>query len=142
MTPEQEELVLGLVVVPGRRRRLSKREFVQRLGHDDPSAWALDQLRVAATAHDADGVELSLVVAAVFGAGPAWVDPLVTLAFEPWHHSHEDIATMLGRLGDPRAVPALERLADWVPDHLEFDGSRALRRKALHALRTLQRGQS
>jgi len=140
MTPEQEQLVLSLAVAPGRPASLSKQEFAARLGHD-PSAWALDELVRAGETRDADAVELALVVAAVFGAGPAWVEPLIALAVEPWHQSHEAIATMLGRLGDPRAVPALERLTDWAPEYLEFDDARALRTKAQYALRDIERAQ-
>lgn len=134
MTPDERDLVLGLVQVPGGPRPLTVPAFEQRLGVADGAAWALSQLQDAIRRRDSDDVELALVAAGACGVTPAHVDPLVTLAGEDWHESHEEVVSMLGELRAVAAVDALTRLTWHVPDHLEWDESHALGRKAVHAL--------
>lgn len=138
MTPHQRDLVLSLVQVPGRRPAITGAAFLRQLGVADGSAWALDQLRDAMTRRDSDDVELALTAAGVLGATDEYVAPLVSLALEDWHQSHEAVVSMLGRLRPPEAVPALATLTWHVPEYLGWDQSHALARKAVHALGSIE----
>ena len=51
-----------------------------------------------------------------------------------WHLSHEDITLALQRLGDPKAIKVLRRVAERKFDYLEYNNSEALARKCTWAL--------
>ncbi|MFN8074862.1 MAG: hypothetical protein U0Q15_05495 [Kineosporiaceae bacterium] len=77
---------------------------------------------------------MALIVAAVYGVSQNHLGPLLELAAAEWHHVHEDVVTELGKLKNPSAIEVLGHLAQWVPDYLTFDESRALAVKAVRAL--------
>ena len=54
---------------------------------------------------------------------------LGSLLSEKWHHSHEDLVTLVGELHDASSVDVLYGATRWVPDYLAFDDSRALAAK-------------
>lgn len=134
MTPEQEDLVMALVVAPGGSEPMAAADFLEAFGAPDGLVLGLDLLRDAVARRDPDSVELSLIVCFNFGFSLDHLDPLVALAFADWHERHEDVASALGRLRSPAAVAPLLHLAEWVPAYLAFDDARALATKAIWAL--------
>jgi len=138
VTPEQQSLILALAVAPGGREPLSRERFLGELGVSDGVALGLDLLRDAVARHDADDVELALIVCFNFSFAEDHLDLLVGLAFADWHQRHEHVATALGEIASSSAVDALHHLATWVPDYLDFDDARALATKAIWALGSIR----
>jgi PBS lyase HEAT-like repeat len=134
VTPEERSLVMELVVAPGHHEPLPLSEFLQRFGTNDGEALGLQLLRDAVGRHDPVDVEFALVVCFRFGFTAGHLAPLISLAFADWHKSHEDVASALQLIGSPVSVDALVHLAQWVPDYLDYDDSRALAAKAIWAL--------
>lgn len=134
MTPLQRELVLALVVVPGRGEPLPATEFLQKFGSADGQRLGLDLLNDAVDRRDPIDVELALIVCFTFGFGEDHITPLEALAFADWHQRHEDVARALGTLRSPSSIDALVHLSEWVPEYLAFDDARALATKAIWSL--------
>ncbi|MEU2232150.1 HEAT repeat domain-containing protein [Streptomyces vietnamensis] len=135
MTPEEQDLVMGLVFVPGEGRRRTLDEVLARFGGSDGGTLALRLLRDAMERRDADDVAMALIVKAAAGAsGEEFLEPLTELSRADWHTRHEDVVRMLGKLRSPKAVPALGEAARRVPEYLEWDENRALAVKAIWAL--------
>ncbi|MGS2806394.1 hypothetical protein [Nocardia sp. MW-W600-9] len=135
IAPEDQDEILKLVTSPSNPApRITKDQLLRHFNSSDGKSLSLSLLDQAIHEKDADGVELSLIVASQFGIDLDYIDQLVELAFSDWHYKHEDVASMLGEIRSPEAVAALTRLAEWVPDYLEFDSARALANKAVRAL--------
>ncbi|MFF3788387.1 HEAT repeat domain-containing protein [Streptomyces sp. NPDC001933] len=135
MTPEEQDLVRGLVFVPGKGRTRTIDEVLAHFGESDGGALALRLLRDARERRDADDVAMALIVKAAAGAsGEEFLEPLTELFPAEWHRDHEDIVSMLGKLRSPRTVPTLVLATHWVPEHLDWDENRALAVKAIWAL--------
>ena len=109
-------------------------EWGARYGAEDGAHLGFRLLSCAMDERRADDVEWALIVCSVFGYCEAHIPLLLSLADADWHHSHEDVAWMLGIIGGAQAVPALVHLATWVPDYLEWDDARALGVKAVWSL--------
>ncbi|MFC9760177.1 HEAT repeat domain-containing protein [Streptomyces sp. NPDC056921] len=135
MTPEEQDLVRGLVFVPGKGRTRTIDEVLAHFGESDGGALALRLLRDAMERRDADDAAMALIVKAAAGAsGEEFLEPLIELFPAEWHWEHEDIVSMLGKLRSPRTVPTLVLATHWVPEHLDWDENRALAVKAIWAL--------
>ncbi|MEU6169983.1 HEAT repeat domain-containing protein [Streptomyces tanashiensis] len=135
MTPEERDLVMGLVFVPGRGRTRTLDEVLAHFGESDGGALALRLLRDAMERRDAVDVEMAVIVKAAAGAsGEEFLEPLIELSRADWHTRHEDVVRMLSKLRSPKAVPALGEAARWVPEYLDWDENRALAVKAIWAL--------
>ena len=100
---------------------------------------ALARLRVALDTDAGQVVEAALL--------PLWsLEPdselmpefravLVHLLEAPWHQRHEDVARQIQTLRIPEPVPALERMASTVFEHLRYyDAGHAFSRKCIWAL--------
>ncbi|MFB6783643.1 HEAT repeat domain-containing protein [Streptomyces sp. NPDC056352] len=135
MTPEEQDLVMGLAVGLGEGPTRTLDEVLAHFGESDGGALALRLLRDAMECQDADDVEMALIV---HGAADASVEEFLELLIElfpaEWHRDHEDIVSMLGKLHSPKTVPTLVEATRWVPEHLDFDECRALAVKAIWAL--------
>ncbi|GAA4304179.1 hypothetical protein GCM10023086_21200 [Streptomyces venetus] len=135
MTPEEQDLIMGLVFVPGVGRTRTLDEVLAHFGESDGGALALRLLLDAMERRDADDVEMALIV---HGAADApvgeFMEPLIELFPAEWHRDHEDIVSTLGKLRSPKTVPTLVLATHWVPEHLDFDDCRALAVKAIWAL--------
>ncbi|MFF5313575.1 HEAT repeat domain-containing protein [Streptomyces massasporeus] len=135
MTPEEQQLIMGLVFVPGKGRTRTIDEVLAHFGESDGEALALRLLRDAMERQDADDVEMALTLHAAAGASvEEFLEALTELFPADWHRDHEDIVRMLGRLRSPRTVPTLALATHWVPEHLDWDENRALAVKAIWAL--------
>ncbi|MET9955107.1 HEAT repeat domain-containing protein [Streptomyces sp. NPDC006339] len=135
MTPEEQDLVMGLVFVPGEGRRNTLDEVLAHFGESDGAALALRLLRDAMERRDADDVEMALIVhAAAKASGEEFLEPLIELFPADWHRGYEDIVSILGAFRSPRAVPTLALATRWVPEYLDWDENRALAVKAIWAL--------
>jgi len=134
MTPEERDLIMSLVVVPGRQPEDHREAVLQHFGESDGKALGLALLNDALVRQDGIDVEMALIVSSTFGFTESQVDPLVRLCSAEWHQKHEDVVAALGELRNPSAVPALYGATEWVPDYLDFDESRALARKAIWAI--------
>ncbi|MFC9706351.1 HEAT repeat domain-containing protein [Streptomyces sp. NPDC056943] len=135
MTPEERDLVMGLVFVPGRGRMRTLDEVLAHFGESDGGVLALRLLRDAVKRRDADDVEMAVIVKAAAGAsGEEFMEPLIELSRADWHTRHEDVVRMLSKLRSPKAVPVLGEAARWVPEYLDWDENRALAVKAIWAL--------
>jgi HEAT repeats len=131
---QQRDLVLSLVIVPGRGRRSSPAEVLGRFGTADGPALGLKLLRDAIERHDGTGVETGLIVGFTYGLTADHLEPLLELSSADWHQRHEDVVIALRDLHTPAAVTAFVHATRWIPAYLDFDESRALARKAIHAL--------
>ncbi|MEU7075801.1 HEAT repeat domain-containing protein [Streptomyces narbonensis] len=135
MTPEEQDLVMGLVFVPGEGRTHTLDEVLAHFGESDGGVLALRLLRDAMERRDAGEVEMAVIVHAAAGASEQeFLEPLIELSRADWHTRHEDVVRLLGKLRSPRTVPALAEAARWVPEYLDWDENRALAVKALWAL--------
>jgi hypothetical protein len=134
VTPEQRELVMSLVIGPGEVPVRDPIEVLEEFGASDGQLLSLDLLRDAANRKDSLDVEMALIVADVFGVTMAHREVLSRLVREAWHVKHEDVVSALGKLSTPQSIPDFVFAASWVPEYLLYDDSRALARKAIHAL--------
>ncbi|MEW9531805.1 hypothetical protein [Microbispora sp. NPDC049125] len=134
MTPEEQRLIMSLVVVPGRGRQGDPRDVLDHFETHDGRALGRDLLREAVDRRDAVDVEMALIVCAVFGYTMDHFDSLVRLCSADWHYKHEDVVTGLGELRTSHAVDALYLATQWVPEYLDYDEGRALARKAIWAI--------
>ena len=135
MTPEDQELILSLVVIPGRPAPTTTADdILQHFGASDGSELGIGLLRDAVRRRDGVDVEMALIVVATFEATPEFLTPLTELISADWHQKHEDVVSVLDRLRDPAALPALYEATQWIPDYLDYDESRALARKAIWAI--------
>jgi hypothetical protein len=134
VTPEQRNVVLGLVLVPGRGRQSSPDDVLRCFGSSDGAGVGLDLLRRAVADRDPADVEAALLVCQTFGFGPDHLPLLLELASANWHHKHEDVIWYLGSYHSPEVVDALIAATEWVPGYLDFDENRTLARKAIWEL--------
>jgi hypothetical protein len=134
MTPDEQEMVLSLAVVPNGGPPADPNDVLQRLGASDGQELGARLLREALEHADGVDVEMALIITSVFGVSDDHLAPLLVLAATEWHESHEDVVTALSRLKDPKSVDVLRNLVEWVPGYLDWDDSRALAVKAIHAL--------
>ncbi len=141
MNPAARECLVEFARSRHRRKR-RKRDLLRCLGVVNGSDWALAELKVAQQSRDSDAVEFSLMAAFIFGYTADFLVPLTGLCLEDWHFSHENIVTMLGEIADPGTVGLLYRMTSWVPEYLDFDDSRALAHKAIHALGKIESPQA
>lgn len=134
MTPAERQLVLEMVTVPGQRSTIEPAGLLHRFGVADGQELVRRVLSEAIDRRDPVDVEMGLILADVFGVSSELLPSLLSLVEADWHCTHEDVVTLLGRLREPAAVEALVRATQWVPAYLDFDESRALATKAVHAL--------
>ncbi|MEU5894314.1 HEAT repeat domain-containing protein [Streptomyces sp. NPDC047461] len=135
MTPEEQDLVMGLAVAPCSPPTRTIDEVLAHFGESDGAALALRLLRDAMERQDADDVEMALIVHAAADASvEEFLEPLTELFPADWHREYEDIVRMLGRLRSPKTVPTLVLATRWVPEYLDWDENRALAVKAIWAL--------
>ena len=142
MTPEQMDVIFAALFAPppGRSRRPDL--VLVSFGTEDGVGLGLRLLREALESGDSDEVEAALIVAFNFGVDERFADPLMELALSDWHRRHEDVVSMLGMVGDTRAVPVLARMTEWVPAYLDFDDARALGTNAVHVLAKMPGGRA
>lgn len=135
MTPEEQDLIMGLVFVPGRGRTRTIDEVLAHFGESDGGALALRLLRDAMERRDADDIAWALVIMRAADA-PAeeFLEPMTELFPAEWHRDHEDIVSTLGELRSLKTLPTLVLATHWVPEHLDWDENRALAVKAIWAL--------
>lgn len=134
MTPDERKLVLSLVISPRNPSGGDADAVLKHFGTEDGRELARTQLVKAIEAQDATDVELSLILCSRFGYDATLLPLLLELAPATWHHKHEDVVTMLGKLKTAETIDALYQATQWVPDYLDYDDSRALARKAIWAL--------
>jgi hypothetical protein len=129
-TPRQQ-LIVDMML-----RRISEDEFLRGVGvaREDATAFALSNLEEAYCQKSEDDVDCGLGVGFHFGFTTDFLDLLIRLSDAEWHHSHEDVVTALGELGDTRAIEALYRAALIIHPYLAYDDCRALAVKAIWAL--------
>ena len=135
MTPDEQDLVLGLVVSPGQGPTRTIDEVLAHFGESGGATLALRLLRDAMERRDADDVEMALIVRGAADASvEEFLEPLIELFPAEWHREHEDIVSLLGKLRSPKTVPTLVLATRWVPEYLDWDENRALAVKAIWAL--------
>ena len=134
MKPEQREVLLRLLIVGADYAPVNSQEILDAFETNDGVTLATRLLNEATLSHSAEDLELALFVAGTFKATETFVDTLIELFPEDWHHCHENIVFSLDGARQPRAVPTFLLATTWVPEYLDFDESRALARKAIHAL--------
>ena len=136
VTPDQQRLVLSLVVVPDAvgQRRASAEELLAAFGAHDGNGLCGRLLQKAMAERSAEDVELTLVLAATFGLEESSLPTLQRLARQPWHGRHEDISGLLERLGGPAVVEDLEFLGWAGPEFQNYEASTSLAKKVVHSL--------
>jgi hypothetical protein len=128
---EQRRAILDAMV--GRR---SEADLFVALGttRDGATTVGLELLRQGLNEHDADAVEFGMYLGSRFGMSREYLESLLVLASEPWHHSHEDIVVSLMEFKSPETVEVLYRTALARFPYLEYDDAYALGVKCIHAL--------
>jgi len=116
MGTRQQKLIFDMML-----RRISEDEFLRGVGvaREDATGFALRNLEEAYRQKSEDDVECGLGVGFHFGFTHNFLDVLIRLSDAEWHHSHEDVVTALGELGDTRAVETLFRAALMIHPYLE-----------------------
>ncbi|MEU6562016.1 HEAT repeat domain-containing protein [Nocardia nova] len=133
MTPEDQKIILSLVHAPEHPPTATPDDILRHFSESDGKKLGLRLISSAVAEKSADDLELSLIVANLFGFDSSHLDVLIQLASDDWHHQHEDIVVTLGSLGSPKAVDVLLRSTRWAPEYMVDDGA-ALARKAVYAL--------
>jgi hypothetical protein len=131
---QQRDLILSLAIVPGRGRKISPEEVLRQFRTADGPALGLRLLHDAIERRDGTDVEMALIIGFTYGFTKDYLEPLLLLSSADWHQRHEDVVTALQDLHTPAAIPAFVHATSWIPAYLDFDESRALARKAIHAL--------
>lgn len=134
MSSEERDLIMSLVVVPGRGKNRSPEEFLHLTGKVDGKNYGSQLLRSAVAEKNPDDLELALIVCGAFDPNTENLPILAELISADWHFKHEDVVSQLGQLQTLDAVDALYEATQWVPAYLDFDDSRALAKKAIWAL--------
>jgi hypothetical protein len=136
MTDREQKLCRDLVITPPRGvSQIRKEEFLRQFplcverGH-----LALRILEEAYRAQNAEDLQCALIVGHTFGFTLEHKDILCNLVEADWHFSHEDVVAALDKLRTPDVAEALFRATQWIPEHLNYDESRALAVKAIWAL--------
>ncbi len=134
MTPEQQQWALDLAVTDGETSKISPEEFLRRFGESDGQALARRLMAEAIAREDADDLELASIVVFTFGVTSELLDPLIQAATKDWHHSHDDVVSLLEELRSPKAVDVLSRLTEWAPVGMEESDAKVLATNATWAL--------
>jgi hypothetical protein len=132
MTPEQCEHVLSLVL-----RRISYSEFVTRSGlaPRETPGFGIPLMREAIVSCDAFVIEYAMLLVHLFEEwSPEHAPTLIELLAVPWHRKHEDIASALQCIRDPRSINILYQTALTKLPYLDYNDSHALARKCTWAL--------
>ncbi len=95
-------------------------------------------LEKSSSSNDPAFLGLLVTVGFSLGFNVKHCEKLSSLLYENWHDAHEDIVAALVSIGDSSAIPAIRHVIDWIPSKLEWDDSRALRSKAVHALEKME----
>jgi len=99
-----------------------------------PTETIRAELSAAIGARDPGALEDAVYAAFEAGLPTELVDVLASALLLPWHFRHEDIATALHRIKDPRAVTSLGRAALATHPYLAYDDQCGLARKCIAAL--------
>jgi hypothetical protein len=134
MTPEEERLILSLTIVPGQAHVDTSEDVLRYYGTSNGRGLGLKLLGDAVEAQNGTDVEMAIIVCYTFGFGNEHLGLLLLLCSANWHQKHEDVVSMLAQLRAPEAVDCLYLSAQWIPEYLNFDDSRALATKAIWAL--------
>jgi HEAT repeat protein len=128
---EQRSIIMQLTT-----GTLGRSEF-ERLFLCEPANEPARTVALLERAHvdrNADDVDYALLLAHTVGLTAAHVPILNQLLLEPWHQKHEDIASVLQRLQDPRGVESLYTAAQATHAYLDYDEVFGLARKCTWAL--------
>lgn len=134
MTPEQKQVILGLMHIPNGPPTSKPEDVLRVFGATDGVTLGLELLAGAVERRDSEEVEYALLVCQTFGFAEGDLPLLLDLASADWHVKHEDVVWYLGGYQSPAVVDALYHATQWVPDYLAFDENRALARKAIWEL--------
>ena len=133
MNPDQISAVYDLV-----SGKIEESEFCARYGRK-PSEFPAEaeQLMSAALAnHDADTVEIALILGFRFGFRESIVDQIHTTLVQPWHVSHENMIGILQKMKNPGSVTHLRAAIELKPKllYLDHDDYGSYYKKCLWAL--------
>lgn len=131
MKEEDRQLVLDFAL-----KRISESEFLARFPEDpkaDPES-VKRALEAALMSRHPTEVECAMLLGFRFGFPQDSSQVLCRLLREDWHMQHENIASALQRLKDPRTVDCLYAAALSRFPYLDYDESYALAVKSVWAL--------
>ena len=100
----------------------------------DVKADVIPILEQSLASHEADEVELAVTLAHYFGLQREQTPILCKLLLEDWHTSHENIASSLQKLADPRSTDSLRQASQFRLAYLDYDENHGLARKCTWAL--------
>ncbi|RAP28784.1 hypothetical protein C2W64_04370 [Brevibacillus laterosporus] len=128
MTDKERELIDQLI-----GETISKEQFALEFNVD--STYVKQLLEVAYDEKNEDDVDfLNYVIFGFNLVTEDYVDLLCRLMYAPWHHQHEDIATIFQSFRFPQTVECLYKTAQTQFEYLEYDDSYALAVKCIWAL--------
>jgi hypothetical protein len=142
LNADQVDLIRGLIVGRGGKRRLEPEEFLRQWGADDGIELGYELLADAVRRRSGDDVERAITVVSTFGKRWRLLPLLLELAGAEWHERHEDVISELSGYRTPEAIDALVHAVEWVPDYLDYDEARALAVKALWGLAAIVDGRA
>ncbi|QOS97234.1 HEAT repeat domain-containing protein [Brevibacterium sp. JNUCC-42] len=112
---------------------ISKEQFALEFNVD--STYVKQLLEVSYDEKNEDDVDfLNYVIFGFNLVTEDYVDLLCRLMYAPWHHQHEDIATIFQSFRFPQTVECLYKTAQTQFEYLEYDDSYALAVKCIWAL--------
>ncbi|MCK6524266.1 hypothetical protein L6R49_22905 [Myxococcota bacterium] len=133
LNDQQMELIRGLTSTPP---ALSIQEFCERWPTEPTGLGTLVSkiLGFAEFARDPRGVRWGLALARHLGVLREELRPILSIAREEWHHSHEDIVFALAELRTPEALSVFATLVNARFGYLAWDDARALAVKCIWGL--------
>jgi len=112
-----------------------KQGFLLKYPVDVTSDYIIGLLETAYFEQNADDVELSLYIGSSFGLiAENFTDILCKLVVADWHFQHENIASTLQILKDPKTIDSLYAAALLNLKYLEYSDVAPLARKCIWAL--------
>lgn len=136
LNDHQVALIRGLGSTPA---ALSVQEFCAQWPTEPADLGRLVStiLDCAVLERDPRGVRWGLALARQLGVLREQLRPILSIAREEWHGSHEDIVFALASLKTPEALPVFASLVNVRFGYLSWDDARALAVKCIWGLGTL-----
>jgi len=131
MTPQEKQLVMAFATNKIKKSEFFKSYPVDISGRYDYLLKVLDD---SSNIENAEGIEYAILLGYIIGFDKSHVPILCRLMMGSWHQQHENIASILQELRDPRSIDCLYYGAVMDFDYLDYDESFSLAKKCIWAL--------
>lgn len=135
MDKNKERLIIELSL-----NKISKGDFLEQYPDNIVSTekYIEEGLELSLQEKNGDDVELILLLGFKFGFPKKCSAILTKILPHSWHHSHEDIVTILGEMKDSEAACAIYQTAISSYDYLSYDDFSNLGKKCCSSLYSIK----